>query len=76
MPVRRFRSVEELEDDRWKWREPDSPALWRSIRATWGLARRTAHRRFPAGVHKHRSIEALNRQTEEWERADAPGEAR
>ncbi len=73
MPVRKFRSVEEMEDDRWKWKEPDSPALWRAIRTVWELARRTSCRRYPAGVYRHRSVEELNRQTEEWESANVGG---
>ena len=67
MPVYKFRSVEEMEDDRRKWSPPDTPELWNAIRHVWRLAALTRHR-YPAGVYKHRSIEALNRLTDEWER--------
>ncbi len=70
MPVRKFRSFEEMEDERGKWKTQDTPALWRAIRATWSWARRMAPRRYPPGVYKHRTIEELNRQTELWEIAN------
>lgn len=66
MPVHKFRSVEEMEDDRRKWHEPGTPELWRAIRTTWAWARRLAPLRYPPGVHKHRNMEELNRRTEEW----------
>ena len=53
------------------WREPGDPSLYRSMRFILDIGRRTRPRRFPAGVHKHRSIEALNTQTERWSAADA-----
>ncbi len=68
MPVRKFRSVEEMEAGEHKWRAPDDPQLWAAISTVWDLASRICPRRFPPGVHKHRSIEAMNRQTEEWAR--------
>ena len=68
MPVYKYRSVEEMEDDRRKWHEPGTPELWRAIRTTWAWARRMAPRRYPPGVYKHRTIEDMNRQTEQWER--------
>ena len=70
MPVRRFQSVEELEAADRKWRRTDDPHLWATIAAVWDLAARICPLRFPAGVHKHHSIEELNRQTEEWAQAN------
>lgn len=64
MPVRKFRSVAEM--DAASWRAPDDPDLWRAIAATWALADRLYPTRFPAGVYKHPNIESLNRQTEAW----------
>jgi hypothetical protein len=58
MPVYKYRSIEEM--DAHSWRTPGDPALYRAIAFTWELARRTNPRRFPPGVHKHRSIEAMN----------------
>ena len=65
-PVRRFRSVEEMEQP--VWRTPGDPALYRAIAAVWEFGRRTLPRRFPPGVHRHRTIEALNETTERWQR--------
>ena len=64
MPVRKFRSVEEMERD--KWREPGQRALFRAIAAVWAFGRRSRPRRFPPGVYRHRSIADLNAQTERW----------
>ncbi len=68
MPVRKFRSVEEMEGN--TWREPGDPELFRAIRSTWSFAQQTVRRRFPPGVYKHRSIEDAEKLREEWERAD------
>ena len=67
MPVRKFKRVEEM--DRASWLAPDDPALLRRIAYVWTLARKMSPRRFPPGVYKHRSIEALNEQCAEWERS-------
>lgn len=66
MPVRKFRSIEEMDGP--IWRAPGDPALYRAIAAVWGLGRRTSGLRFPPGVHKRRSIEDLNAATEIWQR--------
>ena len=71
MPVLKFHSIEEMK--RLTWRQPGDPSLYRSMRFILDVGRRTRPRRFPAGVHKHRSIEALNVQTERWSAAPAPG---
>lgn len=68
MPVYRYRSVEEMEQPR--WREPGDPALYRAIRGLWTMGQRTVRRRFPPGVYKHPSIERLDAQTEAWAEAD------
>ena len=68
MPVRKFRSVEEMEGN--TWREPGDPQLYRAIRETWEFAERTLRPRFPPGVYKHRSIEDANKLRDEWERAN------
>lgn len=68
MPVKKFRSLEEMEES--LWHEPGDPALWRAIRRVWGFAARTCPRRFPPGVYKHRSIEEAQRQREIWQEQD------
>ena len=55
MPIYKFHSIEEM--DAHTWRLPGDPALYRAIRFTWDLARRTNPRQFPTGVHKYRSID-------------------
>jgi len=68
MPIRKFRSVEEMEGTvRY---EPGSPELFRAIRALWEFSARTFPRRFPPGVYRHRSIEDAQRQREICEKAD------
>jgi hypothetical protein len=62
MPIYKFRSVEEM--DAHTWRTPGDPELYRAIRFTWDLARRTNPRRFSPGVHKYRSIDDMNRADE------------
>jgi hypothetical protein len=68
MPVRRFRSAEELNQP--TWREPGDPRLYRAIAALWRRGRSIFPRHFPPGVHRRRSIEEINAATEEWHRAD------
>jgi hypothetical protein len=59
MPVRKFRSVEELNQP--FWRSAGDPALLRAIAAVWTFGRRTQSKTFPSGVRKFRSIEAMKR---------------
>lgn len=68
MPVRRFRSVEDMEPS--VWMDRDDPRLWPTIASVWALSVRLRPAHFPPGVYKHRSIEAMNRQTEAWEAAN------
>jgi hypothetical protein len=68
MPVRRFRSVEEMEGPHWY--EPGDPALFRALRRVWALHARTLQPRFPPGVYRHPSVDAMNRLQEEWDEAN------
>jgi len=68
MTVTRFRSVEEMPDER--WRPPGSPELGQAIKSVWDFASRTCPRHFPPGVHRYASVEALWAQEERWARAD------
>ncbi len=64
MPVRKLRSLVEAEES--LWLAPDDPRLWSVIAQVWATAEALAPMKFPAGVHKHRSIAAMNAQTELW----------
>ena len=68
MPVRKFRSLQEMEDA--LWRQPGDPELSRAIASVWEFARRTCPRSFPRGVFKHRTIEDAERQREQWDEAN------
>ena len=57
MPVRKFRSAEEMNQP--LWREPGDPELYRAIRAVWDFGHRTSTRRSTPGVQKFRSIEEM-----------------
>lgn len=66
MPVYKYRDISEMPDD--TWHERSSPELFRAIRGTWELARRTTRPSFPPGVYKHRSIEDAEKLRSRWER--------
>jgi len=68
MPVRRFRSVGEMEGPHWY--EPGDPVLFRALRRVWALHARTAQPHFPPGIYRHRSLEAMNRLQEQWDEAN------
>lgn len=54
MPVRKFRSVEEMNQP--VWRAAGDPELYRAIQAVWDFGKRTSGRRFKPGVRRFRSI--------------------
>lgn len=62
MPVRRFRSVEEM--NRPVWREPGSAQLLEAIRNVWEFGRLTSRRRFRPGVYRYRTIEEMQQALE------------
>jgi hypothetical protein len=64
MPIRKFRSIEEMKQPR--WRAPGDPELIRVMAALWAFAERTRRRRFPAGVQRFRSIEEMDREQQRW----------
>jgi hypothetical protein len=68
MPVRKFKSVEEMEQPR--WRDPGDPLLYHAIAQVWAFGRRVVPRQFPPGVHRHRTIEELDQTVEAWSLAD------
>ena len=65
MPVRKFRNLQEMEDS--LWRSTEDPSLPRAIARVWAFADRIFVRRFPPGVHKHRSIDEAQELREHWE---------
>ncbi len=64
MPVRKFRSIEEMKAVRGYDR--DDPLLARVIEGIWTFGERTARLRFPPGLYRHRSLADLNARTAEW----------
>lgn len=57
MPVRKFRTVDELNQP--IWRLPGDPALYRTIAALWEAAAAIRPRRFSPGVRRFRTIVEL-----------------
>jgi hypothetical protein len=64
MPVRRFRTVEEMNQPH--WRDAGDPDLIRAIAELWEIGRRTSKRSYPPGVHRHASIEDMQLAQECW----------
>lgn len=64
MPVRKFRSIEEMKASRGYDRA--DPRLARIIEGIWDFGQKTAGLRFPPGVHRYRSVEEMNARTAEW----------
>lgn len=64
MPVRKFRSIEEMKAARGY--ERTDPRLPRIIEGLWDFGRKTARLRFPPGVYRHRNVEEMNARTAEW----------
>lgn len=57
MPVRKFRSVEAMNQP--VWRDPGDPALYRAMAGLWEVGRRTTRRRFEPGVFRFKDIAEL-----------------
>lgn len=68
MPVRRFRTVEEM--SRPHWRVAGDPELLRAIARVWAFGRRSGVHHFPPGVYRARSVEEINERSERWNRAN------
>ncbi len=65
MPVRKFRSLQQMEDS--LWRSSEDPRLAEAIARVWEFADRTCPRRFPPGVYRHRSIAEAQSLRDQWE---------
>jgi len=68
MPVRRFRSIEDM--SRAHWREPGDPDLYRTMARVWAFGQRTGGHRFPPGVYRCRSVDELNERSDRWREAN------
>lgn len=64
MPVRKFRSVEEM--SRPVWRTPGDPELYRVIAELWAMGARVRPRTWQPGVRRFRSIEEMDAATSPW----------
>ena len=65
MPVRKFRSIDEMGDN--AWLDAHDPRLATVIRAVWERSRRFNPPRPRPGVRKYRSIDAMNAADQWWE---------
>lgn len=68
MPVRRFRSIEEMPDA--PSYAPRSLELAKAIGRVWEFARRTCPQHFPPGVYRHRSYDEAEALAATWESAN------
>jgi hypothetical protein len=66
MPVRKFRSIEEMKQPRWL--DAGDPSIGGKFRYLWSLAGALNQVRAPRGVHKYRSIEEADANREARER--------
>lgn len=67
MPVKKYRSVEDMEDRFWV--QPGTPEHHNAVRRVMEVAALLgAQRHAPRGVFKYRSIEEANAHRETWER--------
>ena len=64
MPVRKFRSVQEMNQP--VWRTPGDPALYEAIARLWTMGAALRPRRWPPGVRRFRGVEELDRATPKW----------
>jgi len=68
MPVRKFRSIEDM--SRAHWRAPGDPDLYRTIARLWSFGQRSGVHRFPPGVYRSRSVQEINERNEQWSLAN------
>jgi hypothetical protein len=79
MPVRKFRSIEEMNAaDSDRWLDSTDPRLADRIALHWSMWKVMLPPLRPLGVRKYRSTEEMNRDRERWEDARIAqiGEAR
>jgi hypothetical protein len=68
MPVRRFRTVEDM--SRAHWREAGDPDLYRTMARLWAFGQRSGVHHFPPGVYRSRSMEEVNERSDQWNEAN------
>lgn len=64
MPIKKFRSVEEMSQPVWL---PVGPALWEAMTYVGEIGARTVGHQFPPGVYRHRCIEDAQALRQRWE---------
>lgn len=64
MPVRKYRSLQEAEDD--LWMDPGDPRLPAVIRGLWRRSYQLTPLPGRPGIRKFRNMEEANRDTEAW----------
>ena len=71
MPVRKFRTIEEMNafDAERRRLAPNDPRLHERIRAHWAEWSRLVPTAIPRGLRKYRTIEEMTADREQWERA-------
>lgn len=62
MPLRKFRSAEEMNQP--LWREPGDPELYRVLRDLWESGLRARPRRFTPGLRQFRSLDEMQKWTD------------
>ncbi|HEY2829768.1 MAG TPA: hypothetical protein VGJ88_06575 [Thermoanaerobaculia bacterium] len=70
MPVRKYRSLEEMNRD-WRWNNLGDAAITRKIRGLWQMSEAAVQPVglcIPRGLRKYRSIEEANLDRDSWER--------
>ena len=65
MPVRKFRSIEEMKQR--SWLPSGDPAIPRQIRYLWRMASASPRPIAPRGVRKYRSVAAADDARRAWE---------
>jgi hypothetical protein len=65
MPVRKFRSVEQMNQP--AWHRPGDPALYQAIASVWNFGRQTHPRLFEPGVRRYTSFDEMRRAQDELE---------
>jgi len=70
MPVRKYRSIEEMNQDR-RWLPKGDPSIVPKMKYLWELASAFGPLCIPRGVRKYRSIEDADADRASWERERA-----
>ncbi|MDA8020214.1 MAG: hypothetical protein MPN21_22485 [Thermoanaerobaculia bacterium] len=64
MPIKKFRSIEEMDDA--QWYEAGDPSLHEAIARVWRFGTENLRPQFPPGVYRYRSIEEADAAQERW----------